>query len=755
MKTYHIHIQGIVQGVGFRPYIYKLCTDLNLSGWVSNTSNGVHIQVNSNSITDFIEKIRTTAPEKAKITKISYNEIDFKKFKDFTIVQSNNKTQKNLLLTPDYSTCTACEIELISHKNRRHNYPFITCTNCGPRFSITKELPYDRITTTMRSFTMCSDCKKEYENPLDRRYYSQTNSCPNCKVKMQLYENEQLLNSDFSNLNFIIEQWDNGKIIAIKGIGGYLLTCDATNEKVIKRLRKLKNRPTKPFALMYHDIYELSEDVELGIGEKLELEDVASPIVLLSVKKNRMTPLALDDIAPKLNLLGVMLPYTPLYKLLLSKFKKPIVATSGNISNSTIIYKDDNIKELSKISDFILTNNREITVPQDDSIIRYSSIKSYRTIVRRSRGYAPSYMNPDLFLPNKTILAMGAMLKSTFTLLHQKNIHISQYLGNTDTLETEENYKNTLSHFNSLFQPEIEVILIDKHPNYFTTIFGKELATKKNIKTIEVQHHKAHFFAVLAENNLLRTEEKILGVIWDGTGYGNDKNIWGGEFFTYDKGKIERVHHLDYFPFILGDKMSKEPRISALVMTSFLKKNNIIKKKFTNTEWNIYQKKIQKTKLKCSSIGRLFDAAASIILNIDKQTYEGEAAMQLESAAYRYFRANNFTTHYTYFKTDELPNNFVQFIMENIVLDIEKGFQKEFIAAKFHITLAHYIYIITIKKQIKKVVFSGGVFQNMWLVELILSFMSNNFELYFHKNVSPNDENISFGQLMYYLYAKE
>ncbi len=754
MKTFHIHIQGIVQGVGFRPFIYKLCTDLNLFGWVNNSSNGVHIHVNSNTITDFIDKIRSTAPKLAKISKIISKEVDFVAYVNFKILQSNDEIPKNLSLTPDYGICATCETELFSKKNKRKNYPFITCTNCGPRFSITKTLPYDRETTTMESFIMCTTCKKEYENPLDRRYYSQTNSCPNCKITMQLYKNGELLESDFSNINFIIEQWNNGKIIAIKGIGGYLLTCDATNAMVIKRLRKLKNRPTKPFALMYHDIYELGEDVEMGIGEKLELEHTASPIVLLSIKKDRMTPIALDVIAPKLNILGVMLPYTPLYKLLLSKFKKPIVATSGNVSNSTIIYKD-NIEELSKITDYILSNNREIVMPQDDSVVRYSSIKSYRTVIRRSRGFAPSYINPDLILSNKTVLAMGAMLKSTFTLLHQKNIHISQYLGNTDTLEAEENFKNTLFHFNSLFQPKIEVILTDKHPHYYTTNFGKELATKKKIETVEIQHHKAHFFAVLAENNLLHTKEKILGVIWDGTGYGDDGNIWGGEFFTYKKGKTARVHHLDYFPFILGDKMSKEPRISAFVMTSSLKNNSIIKNKFSDTEWNIYQKKLQNTNLKSTSVGRLFDAAASIILNIDKQTYEGEAAMLLESAAYRYFRANNFTKYYSYFKTEELPNNFISFILENIILDLEKGFQKDFIAAKFHITLAHYIHIIATRKQIKTVVFSGGVFQNMWLVELILSFMSDDFELYFHENLSPNDENISFGQLMYYLYNKD
>ena len=754
MKTIHIHIQGIVQGVGFRPFVYLFCREKNLNGWVNNTSDGVHLQVNTDGeINDIVEELLEKAPRRATITSVNTKEVDFVDYSDFQIIQSDAVENKNLLLTPDFAICSHCESELFSESDKRHSYPFITCTNCGPRYSIAKTLPYDRDTTTMDDFEMCKHCQKEYANPLDRRYYSQTNSCPNCAIQLSLYENGILLEDHFSHLDYITQQWNNGKIIAIKGIGGYLLTCDATNAEAIKRLRVIKNRPSKPFALMYHDIFELGEDAELGIGEKLELEDIASPIVLMSIKKDRMTPIAMDVIAPGLNTLGVMLPYTPLYKLLLNKFKKPIVATSGNISNSTIIYNDE-IKKLSQISDIILSNNREIVIPQDDSVVRYSAIKMYRTVLRRSRGFAPSYINQHLELPTTSILAMGAMLKSTFTLLTNKNIHISQYLGNTTTFEAEENYKNTLAHFEKLFQPQLDVLLTDKHPGYFTTSFGEEMALKYGVEIVKIQHHKAHFFAVLAENNLINTREKVLGVIWDGTGLGDDGQIWGGEFFTYHQGELERVHHLDEFPFILGDKMPKEPRISAFVMTAEFGDNDLMKAKFSNTEWNIYIKLRKTSKLKCTSIGRFFDAAASIILGIDKQSYEGEAAIKLESAAYRYFRANNFTKYYSYLKEDKLPDNFIHFMLKNIFVDIEKGFEKDFIAAKFHITLAHYIAIVAKKSKVKKVAFSGGVFQNQWLIELILAFMKGDFELYFHKELSPNDENISFGQLMYYLYYK-
>ncbi len=755
MKTYQIQIKGIVQGVGFRPFVYTFFTSKKINGWVNNTSKGVFIQINTTeNINLLIDELLQNPPTLATITKIKIKKIANRHFKNFSIITSKKEKNTSLLITPDFTTCKDCENELQNKNDKRFEYQFLTCTNCGPRFSITKKLPYDREVTTMESFKMCSSCNKEYNNPLDRRYYSQTNSCKDCCISLELYKNEICIEKNLNNLDIIIQYWNSGKIIAIKGIGGYLLTCDATNTETIKRLRKIKNRPTKPFALMYHDIYELGEDVEMGIGEKLELEEVSSPIVLLSIKKDRMTPINVDLIAPNLNILGVMMPYTPLFKSLLNKFKKPIIATSANISGDTIIYKDD-FKLLSKISDYILTNNREIVIPQDDSVVRFSSIKSYRTIIRRSRGLAPSYINNKLTIPNKEILAMGAMLKSTFAITQNKNIHISQFLGNINTLEAENNYKKVLTHFNELFNPKYKIVLVDKHPNYFTTQYGREIAKEKNITLSEIQHHKSHFFAVLAENNLLTSNEKILGVIFDGTGFGTDGNIWGGEFFTYHKGKTKRVYHLDEFPFILGDKLPKEPRLSALVMTFNLKNNNLIKNKFTKVEWNIYKKLITDTQIKSTSIGRLFDAVSSIVLGIDKQTYEGEAAMRLESAAYRYFRANNFTKYYSYFKKDILPNNFIRFIIDNILIDLEKGFQQDFIAAKFHITLAHYISIVSKEQGTNKVCFSGGVFQNQWLIELILAFMNSDFELFFHKNLPPNDENISFGQLMYYLYAKD
>jgi hydrogenase maturation protein HypF len=756
LKTFHIYIKGIVQGVGFRPFVYKIAKERDLKGWVNNTSNGVHIHVNTdrNNAKNFVETIKSKAPKLAIITQIEFQEIDFIEYHDFNIVHSTSDNEANLLLTPDFAMCMDCKDDIYSKNNSRFKYPFTTCTNCGPRYSITRSLPYDRETTTMDPFVMCSSCLKEYHDPVNRRYYSQTNSCPNCAIEMTFWE-KGITTTNFTDLDYIVEQWNNGKIIAIKGIGGYLLTCDATNEESIKRLRARKDRPSKPFALMYHNIYELAEDVTMDICEKLELENEVAPIVLLTINDDPLTPLCFHEIAPQLKQIGVMIPYTPLYELLLSKFGKPIIATSGNISNSTIVYQDQQVEsELRTIADGIASNNREIVVPQDDSVIRYSPITHQKIIIRRSRGMAPSYINSGLDLTNNgTILSFGAMLKSTFTLLVKENIFISQYLGNTDHLESQENFKNTLDHFHHLFNPEVGVVLVDKHPGYFSSIYGKELAINNSIPYYEIQHHKAHFYAVLGEHNLVETNDKILGVVWDGTGLGDDGNIWGGEFFLLHNAKLERVHHIDEFPFILGDKMPKEPRISALAICSALDRDDFIKEKFSDTEWKIYQRLLQKeSSLKSTSVGRFFDAAASIILGVDFQTYEGEAAMQLESAAHGYFWKNNITTVYSYINDEEIPERFTEWVMKQIVTDIEKGFDKEFIAAKFHISLAHYIALISKQQQTKKVAFSGGVFQNQWLVELIIQFMGDDHELYFHKELSPNDECISFGQLMYYLY---
>jgi len=604
----------------------------------------------------------------------------------------------------------------------------------------------------MSGFEMCPVCQKEYDNPLERRHFSQTNSCTTCKIEMQLFENGEL-KTKFTDLEYIVSKWKEGKIIAIKGIGGYLLTCDATNRNAVLELRKRKQRPKKPFALMYPSIKSLKEDVYLSDLEQKELESITAPIVLLEAKQQQNT-IALTAINSGLNRIGAMIPYTPLYELLLRNFGKPIIATSGNITDSTIIYTDKKaLEELTQIADIILLNNRDIVIPQDDGVVQFTKKHQQKITLRRSRGKAPTYINQNINFDKETVFAAGAMLKSTFGLLNMQNTYVSQYLGNTAGYEAQLNYEVTYAHFEKIFQLQIDKVVIDKHPDYFATRFGKELAEKHQAEVIELQHHKAHFYSVLGENDLLDTTDEVLGVVWDGTGLGDDGKIWGGEFFSYNKGRVKRIAHIDEFDFILGDKMVKEPRISALAIAHKIKgAETYIKDKFTTTEWNIYQTLLQNTQLKSTSMGRVFDAVSSLLLDIDYHTFEAEASMKLEHSASKYYYSNKITLSDSYLKGAEIPANFLAFLMACIIDDLNQKNSIPLIATKFHITLVDYIVKTALKHQMKKLAFSGGVFQNTLLVDMLFDLVDTTvYTLFFQKEFSPNDEGLAFGQLIYTL----
>jgi len=751
MHTYHIHIQGIVQGVGFRPFVYKLAIKHGMKGWVNNTNDGVHIEINAdkNTAERFLQEILNKLPPLAVVTNATIKAVGDKDFKDFRIIHSEGLQKPNLLLTPDVAMCEDCRRELHNPQDRRYHYPFITCTNCGPRYSIITALPYDRPNTTMASFHMCPVCYEEYNNPLERRHYSQTNSCPDCAVELQLYENGKIT-ENFTDLDYIVREWNRGKIIAIKGIGGYLLTCDATNKKAVQTLRERKHRPVKPFALMYPDLKSIRQDAYLSKNEEKELKSIHSPIVLLRLKKNIQNRIALNKINSGLDRIGVMIPYTPLYELLLKAFGKPIVATSGNISGSTIIYSDEKAKrELDGIADIILMNNREIVVPQDDGVVQFAPECGQRIVLRRSRGKAPVYINPNLRI-QKDILATGSMLKSVFGFSSSGNFYISQFLGNTETYDAQLNYEKTFEHLTRILKPSFEAVIVDKHPDYFATRFGKDFAGKNNIPIYEIQHHKAHFYSVLGEHNLLETKERILGIIWDGTGLGDDGNIWGGEFFLYENKQMQRVAHLPEFSFILADKMVKEPRISLLaIFHKYREFKNYIRPKFTNIEWNVYIKLLEKSTLKSTSMGRLFDAVSSLLFGYDIHGFDAEASIRLEQKAAEYYYENPLDLSQSYFKDDE--NNFIDSLIRGIYEDLDRKVDRKHIAAKFHLTLTDFILKTAKKYQVKHLAFSGGVFQNTLLVDLLNRFLGDDFALYFHKEFSPNDEGIPFGQMMYFM----
>jgi hydrogenase maturation protein HypF len=757
LRTFQIHINGIVQGVGFRPMVYQLATEMQLKGYVQNGNDGVNIVFNAfeDEASLFFKKLKIAAPPHAKIISSQIKEIANHIFADFSIVVDKaHAGAKQVLISPDAAICPDCRAELHDSNNRRYRYPFITCTRCGPRYSIIDSLPYERHTTSMQSFTMCKSCTDEYHNVANRRFFSQTNSCADCGIELQLFENTPSILSNNAErvLSHIKEFLRQGKILAVKGIGGYLLFCSADNPEAIQLLRSRKKRPTKPFAVLYPNIETVQNTFELNHQEKEFLESVESPIVLLYPKPGAFNNLAVNDIAPGLKRLGIMVPYSPLLELIANDFGRPLIATSANISGSPIIFRDDDaLNYLFGIADYVVSYNREIVVPQDDSVIQVSRHSNQTIILRRSRGYAPSFLHYTPQTPG-CVLSTGAFLKSSFTLSVKGNVFVSQFLGSGESYESWQMYKYTLSHLMGLYSTKPDTVIADMHPGYFSHQYAREFAEEYGIKLQLIQHHKAHFSAVLAENDLIRSKKTVLGVVWDGTGLGDDGNVWGGEFFIYENNEINRCCHFDYFPVIAGDKMAREPRISALcAANSTWPPCDILRDKFTNAEWNNYQSLIHTTTLFTSSVGRIFDAVASLLDLGDKQTYEGEAAMYLQALAEDYINENGFVMDNSYFKEGKSDDHIsTTSLMQGILLDIQMGKAKTYIAAKFHYSLVGLIDLIAKRIDVENICFSGGVFQNATLVDWIQYEYGDKYKLHFHKHLSPNDENISFGQLVYY-----
>ncbi|MEZ4941981.1 MAG: carbamoyltransferase HypF [Saprospiraceae bacterium] len=768
-NTYHLHLSGQVQGVGFRPFVWRLAREFGLQGWVNNTTDGVHILFNADeaAATAFSEKILDQAPRLSLVTGHSLQKIDKQDFSDFQIVHSISEAAPDLLLTPDFGLCDACRHELHDPANRRFGYPFITCTNCGPRFSIATGLPYDRERTTMQAFTQCPDCLAEYGNPADRRYFSQTNSCPACGIQLELVDADgaQQFNPLDTALNWLL----SGKILAAKGIGGYLLLCDATNAPALETLRNRKHRPAKPFALLYANADQLEGDAWLHPDEKKLLHSPQAPIVLLPLREKPASGLCTALVAPGLTQIGAMLPYAPLLDLLARGAGRPLVATSGNISGSPIIFEDDKARrELLGIADGLLTHNRAIAIPQDDSVLHFSPTHRQAIVLRRSRGYAPTILfskktlqypnNPISQYPNIPIsqskLALGATMKSAFAWQHRSSLYLSQYLGELGSFDTQQAFGHCLTHFLDLLREKPAQLVVDKHPDYFSTQLGKRLGQEWNIPVLEVQHHEAHFGAVLAENGYFRTENKlekpVLGVIWDGTGYGNDGQVWGGEFFRFDGTDIVRAGHFEPFDFLLGDKMPREPRISAI---SLARLSGILPaqlpKQFSPQEWDLYQKILSRGGLlHTTSVGRLFDGVAALLGLISVSGFEGQAAMLLEQAAKRFFQKNGLhaatayapeTPHPTLAPTGALIRN----VMEDWTLNADT----ERVGARFHRTLIELIRQQARHHHCAILAFSGGVWQNGLLVDLAIEYLQPEFELLFHRQVSPNDEGVALGQL--------
>jgi len=681
MKKYRIVITGIVQGVGFRPFISKLSTQLGLKGWVGNTDSDVIIEVETDQyqLNSFIKQIRETAPILSKIESIHYDELPLEGLTGFTIRHSQTNSKGHIFISPDVCTCEDCVKELKNKQDRRYMYPFINCTNCGPRFTIIKDIPYDRDKTTMSSFEMCNLCRQEYTTPSDRRYHAQPVSCHDCGPSLGILDEKgnNLSKTQMDSkecIEYITNVIKMGQIAAIKGIGGYHLACDALKESAVDRLRSRKHRDDKPFALMMRNLNVVAKYCKMNEKEMQLLKSPANPIVLLEKKEEMELPAA---IAYMNRYLGVMLPYTPIHHILFEQegFPEIMVMTSGNLSSEPIFYKDDEaISGLSGIADAFLTNNRDIYIRTDDSVTRIFDNKEY--IIRRSRGYVPKPIKLDVYKLLKidesfeipSVLACGGELKNVFCMNKKNMFYLSHHIGDLENESTNIAFTSGVEHFKKLFDISPEYIAYDLHPNYFSSQYALNQPEKNKIG---IQHHKAHIASCMAENQLVGD---VIGVSFDGTGYGEDGNIWGGEFFKGGYYGFERVGHLEYVMMPGGDSAVKHPWRMALGylfsanMIGLIQENkengyhdkrvihesksnqchdNIVIQKSRVTQRNergflpidINQSDIDFTikmlerKLNCpqtSSMGRFFDAVSALLAIKTDISYEGQAAIELE-----------------------------------------------------------------------------------------------------------------------------
>jgi len=750
-ETFQIQIKGQVQGVGFRPFVYNLANDFKLFGNVYNNTEGVVINLTGHKevIYQFYNQLIAHPPPVSKINYHTLLKTDYKKYDDFSIQPSSKESKINLKLTPDFALCNACKDEIELVINRRYSYPFTTCVNCGPRWAITKLFPFERTNTSIAGVHMCNSCLDEYTNPSNRRFHSQTNSCPDCGFHLSFTnsKNELISNNNKFIFKSIAQKLEAGAIVAIKNTAGYLLCCDARNASAITELRKRKKRPQKPFAVLYPSIENLKSELKISEKEEHFLNSTERPILIVSTK-NYQGSIALNEVAPKLNQLGVMVPYSALLHLLFTHISFPIVATSGNIHGSPIISSEfDAVPKLSTVADYFLHHNMNILHPQDDSVIKISSVNENEILFRRSRGYAPNYFSSNA-ISKKNVLATGAHLKSTIAFVPNDYIYLSQYLGNLDNFEVTERYLKTTNDFISIFEEQPEIILADSHPQYESNKTAHEMSQNFKVPIFEIQHHKAHMMSVIGEHSLADSKDKILGVTWDGTGYGEDYQIWGSEFFIYQNHQIKRISHLNYFNWIAGNKMALEPRLSLFsLMTESME--SLVKEKFTSEEWGIYSTLKSSNSLKTSSMGRLFDAVASLLNLVDYNTYEGEAAIVLENQIINYDLEKCKNYH------PNIINNLVdgQQILENCFHDFINNVPISDIVANFLYTLSLLVFEVANQHQIKNIALSGGVFQNTTLVDMLCTIATNQYNLYFNHQLSPNDENIAIGQLMYYYHC--
>lgn len=759
MISYEIHISGRVQGVGFRPFIFNLAEEFGLKGYVSNDELGVIIVCQGENSEQFFNEIHNRKPKSSEIIFSEIKKIETEEiFDNFYIKPTEKNIVVDIPLTPDFATCESCETELFDEHNPRYFYPFTTCTQCGPRYSVTKKFPFERENTAIEVFKMCPNCLEEYRTPDDVRFHSQTNSCPNCGIQIWLKDNQgyEFKGSNKEIFEKLAEELSQGKIVALKNTAGYLLMCDATNSEAVSELRKRKRRPTKPFAVLFSGISTMKEYLEISELQIQHFKSSESPIIVTKIKE--VKDLAIEEISPNMNSVGAMFPYSGTLKLIAKTFGKPLIATSGNFHGSPICSTTEEAEQiLGKIADYFLHNTLEIQHPQDDSVIKFSPKHHQKIVFRRSRGFAPNYFFAEelseLNKEKNKILSLGGDLKNTFAIVPNNHVYISEYIGDLANFETYERFENTVKSYQKIFNFEPNLILSDLHPKYENQKIIKNLwKSAESVGNKKIQHHQAHFASILGEKKLWK-KDKVLGVIWDGIGFGTSTEIWGGEFFLLENQKMERVAQLENFAWILGDKMSKTPKISALSVSG---NNEDLKFAFDENEWKIYTNLVEKSEIKTSSMGRFFDSVAFVLGYEKPLFFEGEPAMWLEKISQKKF-PKDFTDFHRlkdYLKKDEFENIPTKKLFSKILEEKKSGKSAGEIGLNFHYTLIKAIEKIAQRFAVKELAFSGGVWQNALLVDLAIEVLGDKFTLHFHEKLSPNDENISFGQLNYYLNLK-
>jgi hydrogenase maturation protein HypF len=766
-----VHVKGVVQGVGFRPFVYQIAHAHELRGWVKNTSGDVTIVVEGpdDKIEKFLHALKTQPPPQSHIESIAVDSEPPANYSDFRILESQAQEDEYQLISPDLATCPACRKEIFDPANRRYHYPFTNCTNCGPRFTIIEDIPYDRPRTTMRKFKMCPDCRREYDDPADRRFHAQPNACPVCGPRLwivgpQTDDNGRGQASPLRTTDVIAEAArliKDGQIVAIKGLGGFLLACDATSDAAVQRLRARKQRPAKPFAIMLSSLDEVKAYCEVNAQEEEALMSAAAPIVVLKIKGKipLYPPFAKGEaaqpistlVAPGLKHLGVMVPYTPVHHLLMQAAGRPLVMTSGNLAEEPIAADNDEaLRRLSGIADYFVLHDREIYSRYDDSVVTFE-LGAIRTI-RRARGYAPFPVR--LPFPLKPVLACGPELKNTFCLTSDDYAFVSQHIGDLENEETLAHFENTINLYEKLFRVCPEAIACDLHPDYLATKWAEAEAKKRSLPLVPVQHHYAHIVSCLAENG---AAGPAVGIALDGTGYGTDGRIWGGELMTADYQGFQRRAHFEYLPLPGGAAAIQRPyRIAAGYLYALLGAEALRPdlpgfKGMDEYEIDVIKKQVESglnTPL-TSSCGRLFDAV-SALLGIRRQVeYEGQAAIELEAAA----DEGILTAEYPYRieTVDGMRIIRLRELLAAIVADIQRQVPVSIIAAQFHNTLARIMIKsgaeLAEESGLRQVALSGGVFQNRRLLNQVVTGLKQaGLAPLVHRQLPTNDGCISLGQ---------